>query len=332
MSPRVAVTGAGGAAAIGLMRALVDDPIDIYALDADPVAAGLYLVPPTRRAVAPLGRSPEFAGWLLEWCKAHRIDLLVPTVEDEFAPLAAARDRFVAVGIGLLLEPTPTIDRCTDKWRLARDLGRQVPQARTELVDATFDPSTWTFPLVVKPRTASGSRGIVIAADIHALATVPRDGTCIAQQYLPGPEYSVDVLVGDAGDVLAAVPRERLKVDSGIAVAARTVRDPELVRVATAAAQAAGIRQMANVQLRRDGRGCARLLEINARIPGTVALTIAAGVNMPRHVVRRALGLPVEWVDGGYRDVAMVRMLDDLVCDPAAFDALTPPVAVERAA
>ena len=48
------------------------------------------------------------------------------------------------------------------------------------------------------------------------------------QEHLPGPEYSLDVLARADGHVAAVVPRERLKVDSGIAVTGRTLHDEAL--------------------------------------------------------------------------------------------------------
>jgi carbamoyl-phosphate synthase large subunit len=322
MTPRIAITGAGGAAAIGVMRAIADDGFDTFALDADPAAAGLYLVRQERRAIIPQGREPGFGRWMLDWCIEQRVDVLVPTVEAEFAALAAVRDAFAAAGIGLVLEDQPTILACTDKWALSTLMPQSVPQARTELLDEAFRPDGWAFPVIVKPRCASGSRGVRLVGSAEELAQVPHDGTMIVQEHLPGAEYSVDVLCDDAGGVIAAVPRERIKIDSGIAVASRTVVDAELCAVASSIATAVGIRHMANVQLRRDRRGRPRLLEVNARIPGTVALTIAAGVNMPRHVVRRALGLPVDAVDGRYAEVAMVRLLEDIVVPPGEIEAL----------
>lgn len=331
---RIAITGAGGAAAIGLMRAVADEPFEIFALDADPVAAGLYLVDEDHRALAPLGRDAEFADWMLAWCVEHEIDLLVPTVEDEFGPLSSRWQDFATAGTRLLLEAPPTISMCTDKWSLATGMGLSVPQARTALIDARFDAADWALPFMAKPRRASGSRGIVCVETAAQIDALPRDGSMIAQQFLPGAEYSVDVLCDGPGVVLAAVPRERLKVDSGIAVAARTVHDDELIAVAAAAARAAGISFMGNVQLRRDANGRARLLEINARIPGTVALTVAAGINMPRHIVRSALGLPNGHVSGTFEDVAMVRMLEDVVVPADAFlhASVTPTAPVECAA
>lgn len=323
MTHRIAITGAGGAAAIALLRALADDPFDVFAVDADPAAAGLYLVPPDRRAVAPLARDADFGSWITQWCIEQRIDLLVPTVEDEFAPIAAMVPALEAAGVRVLMENELTIAVCTDKWALSAFVGDDVPQARTQVLNEDFEPDRWDFPLMVKPRRASGSRGIARIEHARDLAAVPHDGSMLVQQLLPGTEYSVDVLCDGPGNVVAAVPRERIKIDSGIAVASRTLYDQELIEIAGAAARSVGIRHMANVQLRRDEHGRPRLLEINARIPGTVALTIAAGINMPRHIVRRALGLETDAIEPTFAEVAMVRLLQDIVIDPSELAALT---------
>ena len=49
---------------------------------------------------------------------------------------------------------------------------------------------------------------------------------------MPGAEYSVDVYIQSNGQPLACVPRLRMKVDSGVAVAARTQELPALEAMA----------------------------------------------------------------------------------------------------
>ena len=93
-------------------------------------------------------------------------------------------------------------------------------------------------------------------------------------------------MIADAdGRVVAAVPRTRTRVDSGVSIAGRTVHDPELEETAAAVARAIGLVGVANVQLRRDRDGRPALLEVNPRFPGALPLTIAAGVDIPSLVV-----------------------------------------------
>jgi carbamoyl-phosphate synthase large subunit len=110
--------------------------------------------------------------------------------------------------------------------------------------------------------------------------------------------------------VVASVPRVRERVDSGVSVAGRTLHDPELERLAAAVAAVTGLTYVANVQFRRDAAGRPALLEVNPRFPGAMPLTVASGVDMPRMALDALLGKPLP-DRAGFRDVAMVRYLDE---------------------
>ena len=172
----------------------------------------------------------------------------------------------------------------------------------------------WEFPVFAKPRQGAGSRGVRLVPDADALRALPEDQDLIVQEFLPGEEYSVDVIADAAHRVVAAVPRTRARVDSGVAIAGRTVHDRELEDAAARIAEAIGLVGVANVQLRRDRSGRAVLLEVNPRFPGALPLTIAAGVDIPSLVVDLFLGreLPERLP---FREIATVRFLEDIILD-----------------
>lgn len=318
---RVLVTGAGGPSAVGVLRSLGREPrVALYAADIDPNAAGLYLVPADRRVLLPRGDAAGFVEVLLDWCRSTGIDVLFPTVDGELLPIAGARDAFAAAAVAVVLAETAALATCLDKWALYQACAGRLPMPRTALLDDTLDidalMASWGSPLVVKPRTGSGSRGFRVLDRIARLADLPRDGSHLVQEHLPGEEHSLDVLASPTGAVGAVVPRLRLKVDSGIAVAARTVHDPALVDLGRLAVQTLGLGWVANVQVRADREGRARLLEVNPRFPGTMPLTIAAGVDMPAACLRMALGAPMPAM-AGFREVAMVRFLEERLLEPA---------------
>jgi carbamoyl-phosphate synthase large subunit len=284
-----------------------------------PWAAGLYLVPLRGRIVIPAAASSGFADSLLGYCFGLGVDVVVPTVDAELRPLAHAREAFAAAGIAMLLAPAAAIDVTLDKLLLAQRCANTVRVPRTEPFGPAVDPASWTYPVVVKPRTGSGSRGVVTVgspaepAELAALARTPR---LIVQQYLPGQEYSIDVLADPSGHVIAAVPRVRERVDSGVSVGGRTVHDPGLERFARDVVAVTGLTCVANVQCRRDAGGHPALLEVNPRVPGTLGLTIASGVDMPRLALDSLLGRPVPR-QLGFRELAVVRFLDERFIDPA---------------
>ena len=108
------------------------------------------------------------------------------------------------------------------------------------------------------------------------------------------------------------MPRTRDRIDSGVAIAGRTVHDDGLIDEATRVAQMIGLQGIGNVQFRRAADGTPGLLEVNPRVPGTLTLTAAAGVDMCSLALADLLGGPVpdtvEW-----DEVAVVRHLEDIV-------------------
>jgi carbamoyl-phosphate synthase large subunit len=314
---RVLVTGTGGPAAIAAMKSLRADPdVELLAADMDPWAAGLYLVPPGARTLIPAGAAPDFTDVLLARCLALGVDVVLPTVDAELRPLARARETFADAGIDLLLAPAAALEVILDKLALARHCAGVVRVPRTEPFESRLDPAEWNYPVVVKPRTGSGSRGLVTVGSAGELASLPRSPSLIVQEFLPGEEYSVDVLADAGGHVIASVPRLRVRVDSGVSVGGRTVHDPEVEWFGRAVAEATGVTYVANVQCKRDRDGVPALLEVNPRMPGTLGLTIASGVDMPRIALAALLGQPVP-AAMDFRERAVVRFLDERFIDPA---------------
>jgi carbamoyl-phosphate synthase large subunit len=315
----VLVTGAGGPAAIAVLKSLRADPsVRLIAADMDGWAAGLYLVPPADRTIIPAGAAPGFARALLARCQELGADIVIPTVDSELRPLAAARHEFEQAGVALMLPPDRALALTLDKLALARACAGIVAVPRTECLDETVDPGSWAYPVIVKPRTGSGSRDIstIMSADelkAALSATEPGSGFLV-QEYLPGEEYSIDVLSDAEGRVVAGVPRVRARVDSGVSVAGRTLHDCELERFGATVAATVGLTYIANVQVRRDHAGDPALLEVNPRAPGSLSLTVASGVDMPRLALDAMRGSPLPQ-HAEFCEKAMVRFLDERFLD-----------------
>ena len=119
-SVRVLVTGAGGPAAIAVMKSLAAVPsVEILAADMDGWAAGLYLVPPQSRALVPAGNARDFVPALLALCRRLNVDVLVPTVDAELLPVSGSRAEFERQGVQLMLAPHAALAITLDKLALA---------------------------------------------------------------------------------------------------------------------------------------------------------------------------------------------------------------------
>lgn len=278
----------------------------MYAADMDQFASGLFLVPPHRRILVPPGSAPGFAEAIVTVCRREAIDLVVPTVDAELLPLARHRRELAAAGAALLAPSVGALQLCLDKAALAAACRiHAIPVPHTELL---LDISTSLIGRVVKPRTGSGARGVRLIEHDSELAGIPRDGSYIVQELLPGDELSVDVFVRADHTLMAAVPRTRDRIDSGVSVAGRTLHDQAAITLAAAAVEMTGLRGISNVQLKRDTRGALAVIEINPRMPGSLVLTAAAGANLAAVALAEAMGEPVEGpID--FIDAAIVRHL-----------------------
>ena len=312
---RVLVTGAGGPAGVAVLRSLLKrSDVEVFAGDMDGWASGLYLVPADRRRILERGLAPNFVDSIRQLCIDDKLDVVISTVDVELPPLAARRDD---LGGAVLAAPSlATLEVTLDKWELAQRCAPLLRVPVTRLLNRDGVALNWTFPVIVKPRRGAGSRGVRLVADRAALEAIEPDEALIIQEHLPGDEFSVDVLAAGDGAVIAAVPRTRTRVDSGVSIAGRTVHDEGLESTAAAVARAIGLRGVANVQLRRDTEGVPALLEVNPRFPGAMPLTIAAGVDMPSLALDLALGVEVP-ASIEFRDLANVRFLEDVFVDPS---------------
>jgi carbamoyl-phosphate synthase large subunit len=313
MAARVLVTGAGGPAGVAVIRSLLRRPdLTVFAADMDGWASGIYLVPAERRRLVPPGRADDFVSEIARMVREDALDLVISTVDVELVALAGRREELAPAVLAAPSEDT--LSTALDKMLLAERCASTGRSPRTRLAGPDALAEDWEFPVFAKPRQGAGSRGIRLVPDRAVLEALPVDEGLIVQDFLPGEEYSVDVIADAAGHVVAAVPRTRARVDSGVAIAGRTLHDPELVATATVIAEAIGLVGVANVQLRRDRVGRAMLLEVNPRFPGALPLTIAAGVDIPSLVADLFLGAALP-ADVPFREIASVRFLEDVIVE-----------------
>jgi hypothetical protein len=96
-----------------------------------------------------------FVDALVEFVRAHSIDLIIPITDWTLGPISVQRERFA--GLCHIAMPSPrALDTVSDKYRtikLAESFGIGIP--RTHLVESLGDLSQWEenqFPVVVKDR------------------------------------------------------------------------------------------------------------------------------------------------------------------------------------
>lgn len=254
-----------------------------------------------RAYLVPLTTDRNYLDELLAICEAERIDMLVPTIDDELQVFGAARDRFAAAGVRVVVSPPSTTGLCADKFDTCRELRRKgIPAAESFL--PSMLPADPVLPLFIKPRCGRGGVGAVAVRNRRELdfflGYVPNP---VVQEYLTGPEFTIDVLCDFSGVPLSIVPRERVLVRAGVIDRGRTVNDPALIELAMACTNALPFSGPINIQCRVHN-GQPTVFEINPRFSGGIPLTIEAGADFPAMLLSLHAGRRVAPSIGRFRD------------------------------
>lgn len=312
-NPTILLTGAGGAALPALIDGLRAKRYRVVAVDADANAAGLYLA--DRGYRIPFAADPEFAPAMRRICRAEKVAALVPLVDEELLPTAQ-----LAADLGIpLIGPQPAFTAlCLDKFVLMQRLKEiGVPVPDTRLLKSGVQGMH--YPLILKPRTGRGSRGIKIVSnqselDVH-LATHPDAEATMVQHCVQGTEYTVSAVAWRDGATRAVVPKEIID-KRGITRLAVTRKHDAIDRLCRTIQERLRADGPFNVQLRLDADGTPLPFEINPRFSTTVTLTQAAGVDELGSLVDLALGRPVDAERWQWRaGVTLVRRTVDAFLD-----------------
>jgi carbamoyl-phosphate synthase large subunit len=317
------VTGADGPAFATIEGSLRKLGFSVYAIDSNPHASGILLVQPQRRLILPPGDDPNFAEVLLATCAEVNACLVIPTDHRELIPLVEARDRFLAAGVKVLLPGAETVRLAMDKQALIELCRHHVPVPWSRPLDELLDRAGVPLPAIIKPRSGAGSRGIRVIQRVEELDEFSADGSLLVQELLPGTEYSIDVLALQDGDVIAVIPRTRLRVNGGgVAVAGASVHDDTLEAIGETVARIAGLTSVANIQVKTGSDGRPALLEMNPRIPGTLSLSVASGVDMVGLACRDLFGERLPRRRRSFDETAVIRSLQDHFCSVGELEEL----------
>jgi len=260
---------------------------------------------------------PEFVPRMVELCSEQHVDLVVPTIDTELAPLAAARDELASVGTTIAVSAPGVVEIAGDKvathsWLTAHGF----PTVRqATLAEVRDGGRCWPFPLAVKPRFGSAARGVAIVADGDELDVAARAGEVVVQTVAGGDEYTIDALVDRSGRCVCAVPRRRLEVRAGEVAKAVTVHSPVLERLAADICETLpGAYGALAIQLfAGEGFTDPTVIELNARFGGGFPLSRQAGADFPRWILEEVVGLPSSAHADGWRDGLVMLRYDAAV-------------------
>ncbi|MGM3175807.1 ATP-grasp domain-containing protein [Dickeya lacustris] len=180
-------------------------------------------------------------------------------------------------------------------------------------VSGIYGMGFWRFDDKATPMAAlthPDSRKVHPDIYLHALEQQEDFDPLVLMPYLPGPEYSVDMLV-EKGNVIAAIARRK---EGALQYLEQSGPAYELSKACAHMMQADGL---VNVQTRNNDQGEPVLLEINMRPSGGIGYTRHSGVNLPALFALRQLGLmdeaQVKRLAAERFSSAIVRSMTDVI-------------------
>jgi carbamoyl-phosphate synthase large subunit len=270
----------------------------VIVTDVNPLSPAVHIA--DRWYHVPLATSPDYLDAIAAICDAEGIDLIVPTIDDELELFGSAAEWFRARGVRVAVSPMVTSQICNDKLATSAHL-RNLGIAAAKTWRPVDLPELAPLPLFVKPRFGRGGVAAFAAhteRELSFFSSYVQDA--VVQEFLDGPEFTIDVLCSFTHDVIAVVPRERVVVRAGVMDRGRTVKDDALIELGLAIARILPFAGAANIQCRIvNGRPV--VFEINPRFSGGIPLTIAAGADFPSYLVELALGRKVAPRIGQFR-------------------------------
>lgn len=274
---RILVTGTGGASGICTILALKESTSHtIIGCDCNKYSSGLYLA--HESFIVPPAVKENFLEEIIKKVKRYKIDIIFPNVDEELLVFAKYKSKIPSE---IIISPFPTIDICNDKLKLLSEMEKVVPIPLTKNISP---------PFFVKPRTGRGSRNAYEVKSKEELQALFKHLSFkgmnkkdfVTQEFLPNKEYTVDALFDMKGNLIVAVPRERIKTFGGASLVGRTIKNRKLITFVKKISKKLEFFGPVNFQFKEDKSRVPKLLEINPRCSGGMAITLKSGVNLPK--------------------------------------------------
>lgn len=170
------------------------------------------------------------------------------------------------------------------------------------------------YPVILKPRQGSASKGIFICFSVADLPTTDMSLYLIQDYVADHTEYSVDCYVSQNGVVTSVVPRIRLETAGGEAIRSKTVYDEAIISQSVKILTSGDFRGPITIQYIKDNKNSKiYVMEINPRLGGGVVTSIGAGSCIINMILDEFLGNPISPVEDWKDNAIMVRYFNEVI-------------------
>ena len=239
------ILGAGGPAAIGVIKALKDSKFNgkIVSIDSNELSAGFFLSDSYH--VVPNYDDESYVKILLNIVKEECIDFILPTSNDI---ITLTREKKKFKDIILYMSDYKTIELCNDKYKFfekCKEANLPIPRTLKKF-DKVF----------TKPRYGKGS----IGAKLIDFTETDH----LYQDYLRR-EYTIDLLSDLNAKILTSVIRERVQTKAGISTKAKIIKNDYITKNCHKLATHFNLKGPVCIQMKEDENCTPKFIEVNPR-------------------------------------------------------------------
>jgi len=250
----------------------------------------------------PIKTPEKFVKDVLNIVQNGNYDGLIPTTEETTLLISKHQDEFKQ-HTNVFLVDYDTLHMFADKGKTVKFAnGLGIPTPKTyfpEDADIKVIKKSANYPLLIRPRISSGSRGIVkiedpAAFDEHYTSIKSEYGEPIVQEYVNKTGYTTAcVLLDENQKLIAGFTYERVReypLNAGPTVVGVSTTDKKILDRSVKLLKNSGWKGIAEVEYILDEDGNPLLLEVNPRFWTPVNLAIDSGVDFPYLLYRLMTG------------------------------------------
>ncbi len=309
-SPNILLPGAGGFAAINAIKSLrkINYQGKIVTTDSNQLSAGFYLA--DKGYVLPKIKEKNFFEKALEIIKKENIELILPTSGFDIIPYSQNKDVLKNFGVTCFFSDIDVINLCNNKNNFYKRIENNFPIPQFQL-DINSDI---IFPIFAKPVEGKGSRNTFLINDKKELQNISsKYQDMMYCEYLPGKEYTIDVLSDMDANAIIAVPRERIETKEGISFKGRILHNQAIENLSLRLVENLKLKGPSCLQMKEDKQGELKLLEINPRMGGGTIMATLAGVNIPSLIVDLYNDISIDRNSLHFDEITVLRYYEEIV-------------------
>ena len=289
----VLITAVGGGVGQSIMKALRMSRLDcrITTMDSNPLSAGLYRAESSY--IVPPAHSQDYIQRIIQICKSQKIHAVFAGSDPEL-PVLAERRGFIEgeTGAKVIISSPEVIRIGNDKWetfQFLRRSGFKAPQTFLPHQDEEIRAflAKKGFPLIIKPRTGSASRGVYRANSLEELRVfVNRSDDAIIQEYVgtEEEEFTSGFFMTRDNRIAGVITIQR-ELCSGTTYRAIIDRFPAIEESVKEIGNRLRPYGPCNFQMRIVD-GLPVVIEINPRFSGTTVMRARFGFNEAEAAIR----------------------------------------------